>query len=254
MFGRNKSTKLLDFIAQQSGYKDADRCTAHGRRALGISMVANANVGPGVLTGLGGHSSLNMVARYHKPDQVALDTAVRAKNASPSKIKAYLAHSGTAILKPPPQPNCPPTPTIVATKSPSYSNTTSPLGFPPANNYYSPTPSSAEELSIVDLQQENHSSDNDSDNAAGNLGAMTQWIIDKKEEDSPPSPSCPAGSNFPSAISVAASDFTSTSTSSKKRRAEQLLSYQQDEERPFLYVFIYCCYVFCRYRKIKGIS
>ena len=51
-------------------------------------MVANANVGPGVLTGLGGHSSLNMVAGYHKPDQVALDTAVRAKNASPSKIKA----------------------------------------------------------------------------------------------------------------------------------------------------------------------
>ena len=141
-------------------------------------MVANANVGPGVLTGLGGHSSLNMVAQYHKPDQVALDTAVCAKNASPSKIKAYLAHSGTAILKPPPKPNLPPTPTIVATKSPSYSNTTSPLGCPPAKNYYSPTPSSAEELSIVDLQRENHSSDNDSDNdsdnAAGNLGAMTQ--------------------------------------------------------------------------------
>ena len=178
MFGRNKSTKLLDFIAQQSGYKDADRCTAHGRRALGISMAANANFDPGVLTSLGGHSSLNMVARYHKPDQVALDTAVCAKNASPSKIKAYLAHSGTAILKPPPKPNLPPTPTIVATKSPSYSNTTSPLGCPPAKNYYSPTPSSAEELSIVDLQRENHSSDNDSDNdsdnAAGNLGAMTQ--------------------------------------------------------------------------------
>ena len=63
VFGGNKSTKLLDFIAQQSSYKDADRCTAHGRRALGISMVANANVGPGVLTGLGGHSSLNMVAQ-----------------------------------------------------------------------------------------------------------------------------------------------------------------------------------------------
>ena len=88
VFGRKKSTKLLDFIVQQSGYKDADRCTARGRRALGISMVANSNVGPGVLTGLGGHSSLNMVAGYHKPDQVALDTAVRAKNASPSKIKA----------------------------------------------------------------------------------------------------------------------------------------------------------------------
>ena len=81
-----------------------------------------------------------------------------------------MAKSGTAVLKPPP-PNG--TPTIVATESSPYSNTTSPLGCPPANNYYSPTPSSAEELSIVDLQQENLSSDNDSDKAAGNLGAMT---------------------------------------------------------------------------------
>jgi len=199
VFGRNKSTRLLDFIAKMSGYKDADRCTAHGRHTLGISMVANVNVGPGIiLTGLGGHSSLNMVARYHKPDQVALDTAFCTKNTSPSKIKAYLAQAGTTTVLKPLPPNC--TPTIVATKSPPDSNTTSPLGYPPANNYYSPTPSSAEELLIVDLQQENYSSNNESDNAAGNLGAMTQWIIDKKEEDSPPLPSGPAGSNFPSEI------------------------------------------------------
>ena len=34
-----------------------------------------------------------MVVKYHEPDQKAMDTAVRAKNDSPTKIKAALAQA-----------------------------------------------------------------------------------------------------------------------------------------------------------------
>ena len=80
----------LKAIAKLCGYSNHERCTAHGRRAQGISLDANTNVGPGLMCQLGGHSSLKMVAKYHRPDQYAVDTAVLSKNDSPTKIIAAL--------------------------------------------------------------------------------------------------------------------------------------------------------------------
>ena len=80
----------LKGIAKLSGYKNHERCTAHGRRSQGISLVTNTNVGPGLMCQLEGHSSLKMVAKYHQPNQHAEDTAVRAKSDSPTKIRAAL--------------------------------------------------------------------------------------------------------------------------------------------------------------------
>ena len=95
--GRNKVNETLKAIAKLCGHSDRKRCTARGRRAQGISLVANTNVGPGrvmcqlvLVLLLGGHSSLKMVAKYHRPDQLAGDTAARAKRDSPAKIGAVL--------------------------------------------------------------------------------------------------------------------------------------------------------------------
>ena len=78
-------------IAKLCRYTDHERSTPHGRRVQGILLVANINVGPGLMYQLvGGHSSLKMVSKFHRPNQYAEDTAARAKCDSPTKFRADL--------------------------------------------------------------------------------------------------------------------------------------------------------------------
>eukprot|EP00536_Pseudo-nitzschia_multiseries_P016785 jgi/Psemu1/47747/gm1.47747_g len=86
VIGVHKVNELLVQIAIWSGCDNPERCTAHGKRHEALSKVANASVCPSLIKGMGGHASIDNTTRYIKPNQQAIDAAVRAKHGSPSKI------------------------------------------------------------------------------------------------------------------------------------------------------------------------
>eukprot|EP00536_Pseudo-nitzschia_multiseries_P005157 jgi/Psemu1/11862/gm1.11862_g len=73
---------------------------AHGRRYEALSKVANASVCPSLIKGMGGHASIDIITRYIKPNQQAIDAAVRAKHGSPSKIRVAPAPAPAPALAP----------------------------------------------------------------------------------------------------------------------------------------------------------
>ena len=89
--GPNIVNPKLKEIAKMCGFDNAERCTSHGNRRAGISKYANSGCGPAVLKQAGGHSSLQMVATYHKLNQDAMDQAIRCKAGSPTAIRKELA-------------------------------------------------------------------------------------------------------------------------------------------------------------------
>ena len=93
VIGRNAINPILKKIAVWSGYKNPEKCTAHGKRKAGISVVANKQVGPATLASLGGHTNLKTVSRYHEPDQQDVDCVIRAKAGSPTAIRKELAEA-----------------------------------------------------------------------------------------------------------------------------------------------------------------
>ena len=97
VIGRNQVNKILKQIALWCAYDNAHRCTSQGKRRSGISQCANAGVAPAVLKMCGGHTSLDMVATYHGPDQKGFDGAIKAKHGSPSKIWEQMAESNNPM-------------------------------------------------------------------------------------------------------------------------------------------------------------
>jgi hypothetical protein len=97
VIGKCQINKLLKKVAVWCNYDNPNRCTAHGKRAAGISTCANAGVGPAILKMTGGHASIDMVAAYHAPTQEGFDHAIKAKHGSPSKIREDFGEHGDLI-------------------------------------------------------------------------------------------------------------------------------------------------------------
>eukprot|EP00536_Pseudo-nitzschia_multiseries_P019077 jgi/Psemu1/58794/gm1.58794_g len=192
VIGKNRINEILVLIAKWSGYENAERCTAHGKRHESISKVANAGVSASLLKGLGGHAHLNTTTNYILPDQQAVDAALCAKHGSPSKICVLLPAPAQSPAQSPAQaPAQSPVHALAPTCVPSPSPSTAPA----------PSPASAEESQDPALHMDDspavsvqhsfgdHSNDSvPSDCAAGNLGLMTQ-TFEVPNESPPPMPS-----------------------------------------------------------------
>eukprot|EP00536_Pseudo-nitzschia_multiseries_P006467 jgi/Psemu1/15386/gm1.15386_g len=168
--------ELLAQIAIWSGYDNPERCTAHGKRHEALSKVANASVCPSLIKGMGGHASIDITTRYIKPNQQAIDAAVRAKHGSPSKIAPRAPSPAPAPAPRVPSPAPAPGPASPAEESQA-----------PAP-FLDESPLLSIQHSFGDLSKDSVSSDF----AAGALGLMTQQFEVPKK--SPPA--------FPSNISL----------------------------------------------------
>eukprot|EP00536_Pseudo-nitzschia_multiseries_P018476 jgi/Psemu1/55782/gm1.55782_g len=183
VIGKNRINEILVLIAKWSGYENAERCTAHGKRHESIFKVANAGVSASLVKGLGGHAHLNTTTNYILPDQQAVDAAVCAKHGSPSKIRVPLPAPAQArpahALPPTSAPSPPPLPSPAP---PSPASSTEESQDPPLPVDDSPAVS-------VQHSFGDHSNDSvPSDCAAGNLGLMTQ-TFEVPNESPPPMPS-----------------------------------------------------------------
>eukprot|EP00536_Pseudo-nitzschia_multiseries_P007829 jgi/Psemu1/18857/gm1.18857_g len=176
VIGVHKVNELLVQIAIWSGYDNPERCTAHGKRHEALSKVANASVCPSLIKGMGGHASIDITTRYIKPNQQAIDAAVRAKHGSPSKIAPRAPSPAPAPAPRAPSPAPAPGPASPAEESQA-----------PAP-FLDESPLLSIQHSFGDLSKDSVSSDF----AAGALGLMTQQFEVPKK--SPPA--------FPSNISL----------------------------------------------------
>eukprot|EP00536_Pseudo-nitzschia_multiseries_P004598 jgi/Psemu1/10330/gm1.10330_g len=176
VIGVHKVNELLVQIAIWSGYDNPERCTAHGKRHEALSKVANASVCPSLIKGMGGHASIDITTRYIKPNQQAIDAAVRAKHGSPSKIAPRAPSPAPAPAPRAPSPAPAPAPASPAEESQA-----------PAP-FLDESPLLSIQHSFGDLSKDSVSSDF----AAGALGLMTQQFEVPKK--SPPA--------FPSNISL----------------------------------------------------
>eukprot|EP00536_Pseudo-nitzschia_multiseries_P013085 jgi/Psemu1/34088/gm1.34088_g len=138
VIGVHKVNELLVQIAIWSGYNNPERCTAHGKRHETLSKVANASVFPSLIKGMGGHASIDITTRYIKPNQQAIDAAVRAKHGSPSKIAPRAPSPAQAPAPRAPSPAPAPAPASPDSKrqphfwmNPPCSPSNTPLKSPP---------------------------------------------------------------------------------------------------------------------------
>eukprot|EP00536_Pseudo-nitzschia_multiseries_P011784 jgi/Psemu1/29998/gm1.29998_g len=176
VIGVHKVNELLVQIAIWSGYDNPERCTAHGKRHEALSKVANASVCPSLIKGMGGHASIDITTKVIKPNQQAIDAAVRAKHGSPSKIAPRAPSPAPAPAPRAPSPAPAPGPASPAEESQA-----------PAP-FLDESPLLSIQHSFGDLSKHSVSSDF----AAGALGLMTQQFEVPKK--SPPA--------FPSNISL----------------------------------------------------
>eukprot|EP00536_Pseudo-nitzschia_multiseries_P014902 jgi/Psemu1/40499/gm1.40499_g len=144
-------------------------------RHKALSKVANASVCPSLIKGMDGHASIDITTRYIKPNQQAIDAAVRAKHGSPSKIQApaLAPRAPSPGLAPAPPASAPaPAPAPLA-----------PAPASPAEESQAPAPL-LDESPLLSIQHSfgDHSKDSvSSDFAAGALGLTTQQFEVPKE-------------------------------------------------------------------------
>lgn len=80
VFGHSYPNKILKKLAEECGYDNPTRNTAHGKRKLGISAMINSKeaIPSKIVRNYSRHAtdSINMV--YQKPDESGMDKAIRA--------------------------------------------------------------------------------------------------------------------------------------------------------------------------------
>ena len=81
---------MLKQVATWCGHNNPSRCTAHGKRAQGISKCSNHGVGGAALLSIAGHASHLTSSKYQRPNQQSTDRIIRAKHGPASTIKSEI--------------------------------------------------------------------------------------------------------------------------------------------------------------------
>ena len=88
VIGQNKINDIVKEIAVLCKYDNPDKCTAHGKRRGGISVVGNQKNGchSQAVQQIGGHAYLKTTCGYIEPNQQAYGDIVWTKAGSPNAI------------------------------------------------------------------------------------------------------------------------------------------------------------------------